>query len=147
MFLGQKTEKTTELSTNVITHKLQIKWENPKYITKKQADEIFSQIADKEKATVTFINTKNSTFFEFYKRDIKISKLDSEKADFEDILFRAWLTEGQKEEVRQIWKKEKKRKRKLPFEFWKMWLILWKIESRKKKNMKQSLEIEEKKLV
>lgn len=112
MFLGQKTEKTTELSTNVITHKLQIKWENPKYITKKQADEIFSQIADKEKATVTFINTKNSTFFEFYKRDIKISKLDSEKADFEDILFRAWLTEGQKEEVRQIWEERKKEKKK-----------------------------------
>ena len=113
MFLGEKNEnkKNMELSTNVITHKLQIKWENPKYITKKQADMIFEQIADKEKATVTFINPKNSTFFEFYKRDIKISKLDEEKADFEDILYRFWLTESQKEEVREIWDLRKKEKK------------------------------------
>ena len=113
MFLGEKNEnkKNMELSTNVITHKLQIKWENPKYITKKQADEIFSQIADKEKATETFINPKNSTFFEFYKRDIKISKLDEEKADFEDILYKYWLTESQKEEVRDIRELRKKEKK------------------------------------
>lgn len=113
MFLGEKTEKkqTTELSTDVITHKLQIKWENTKYITKKQADEIFEKIADKEKATISFISEKNSTFVEFYKRDIKISKLDSEKADFEDFLYRYWLTESQKEEVREIWDLRKKEKK------------------------------------
>ena len=57
------------------------------------------------------INPKNSTFFEFYKRDIKISKLDEEKADFEDILYKYWLTESQKEEVRDIRELRKKEKK------------------------------------
>lgn len=114
MFLWEKTEiKTnTELSTDVITHILEVKWEEPKYIKKKQAEAIFSQIADKNKATISFYNEKNLTFLEFYKRDIKLKKLDTEKSNFEDILFRAWLTESQKEEVRQIWEERKKEKKK-----------------------------------
>lgn len=113
MFLGEKTEnkKSTELSTDVITHKLKIKWEEPKFITKKMADKIFEQLTNKDLKTVTLINEKTSTYIQKYKTEIELISLDGENSDFEDFLYKYWLNERQKSEVREIWDLRKKEKK------------------------------------
>lgn len=113
MFLWEKTEKkkNTELSTDVITHKLKIKWEGIRYITQEFAKEIFHQIIDNSKQTITIVNPKTFTFITKYKSEVEIIKLDDENSDFEDFLYRYWLTESQKEEVREIWDLRKKEKK------------------------------------
>lgn len=113
MFLWDKTEKkkSTELSTDVITHKLKIKWEGTRYITQEFAKEIFAQIKDGSKQTITIVNPKTFTFITKYKSEVDVMKLDDENSDFEDFLYRYWLTESQKEEVRDIWEMRKKEKK------------------------------------
>lgn len=91
-----------EISTEVITHKLKIKWENPKYITNKQAEFVFNQLIDKNTKMVTWINTQNKTYIQRYKTDVELIVLDDETRDIEDLLFLSWLSEQQKEDIRQI---------------------------------------------
>lgn len=118
MFLGQKSEtkKNNELSTDVITHKLKIKWEPTKYITSKFAQELFAQIADPSKQTISIVNPKNFTYITKYKSEIELICLDWENSDFEDFLYKYWLTESQKEEVRDI--RELRKKEKKPRTNW-----------------------------
>ena len=110
MFLEDKKTKN-ELSADVITHKLKIKWEWVRYITYKLTQELFAQIADNSKQTITIINPKNLTYIIKYKSEIEIVPLDWENSDFEDILYKNWLSERQKEEVREIWDLRKKEKK------------------------------------
>lgn len=110
MFLEDKKPKN-ELSADVITHKLKIKWEWVRYITYKFAQELFAQIADNSKQTITIINPKNLTYITKYKSEIEIVPLDWENSDFEDFLYKYWLSERQKEEVREIWEMRKKEKK------------------------------------
>ena len=110
MFLEDKKSKN-ELSADVITHKLKIKWEWVRYITYKFAQELFAQIADNSKQTITIVNPKTFTYITKYKSEIEIVPLDWENSDFEDILYRFWLSERQKEEVREIWDLRKKEKK------------------------------------
>lgn len=110
MFLEDKKTKN-ELSADVITHKLKIKWEWVRYITYKLTQELFAQIADNSKQTITIINPKNLTYIIKYKSEIEIVPLDWENSDFEDILYKYWLTESQKEEVRDIRELRKKEKK------------------------------------
>lgn len=110
MFLEDKKTKN-ELSADVITHKLKIKWEWVRYITYKLTQELFAQIADNSKQTITIINPKNLTYIIKYKSEIEIVPLDWENSDFEDLLYRYWLTEGQKDEVREIRNLRKKERK------------------------------------
>ena len=110
MFLEDKKPKN-ELSADVITHKLKIKWEWTKYVTKKFAESLFEQILDQTKQTITIINPKTLAYVTKYKSEIELIPLDWENSDFEDILYRFWLTESQKEEVREIWDLRKKEKK------------------------------------
>jgi len=110
MFLEDKKTKN-ELSADVITHKLKIKWEWTKYVTKKFAESLFEQILDQTKQTITIINPKTLAYVTKYKSEIELIPLDWENSDFEDILYRFWLTESQKEEVREIWDLRKKEKK------------------------------------
>lgn len=110
MFLEDKKTKN-ELSADVITHKLKIKWEWVRYITYKLTQELFVQIADNSKQTITIINPKNLTYIIKYKSEIEIVPLDWENSDFEDLLYRYWLTEGQKDEVREIRNLRKKERK------------------------------------
>lgn len=110
MFLEDKKPKN-ELSADVITHKLKIKWEWVRYITYKFAQELFEQIADNSKQTITIVNPKTFTYITKYKSEIEIVPLDWENSDFEDFLYKYWLSERQKEEVREIWEMRKKEKK------------------------------------
>ena len=110
MFLEDKKTKN-ELSADVITHKLKIKWEWTKYVTKKFAESLLEQILDQTKQTITIINPKTLAYVTKYKSEIELIPLDWENSDFEDILYRFWLTESQKEEVREIWDLRKKEKK------------------------------------
>lgn len=102
--------KNTELSNDPITHKLKIKGEWVKYIGKKLAENIFYQLADKKNSTITIANPKTLTFITKYRSEVDLIPLDRESADFEDQLYLAWLTESQKEKVRDIWDSRKKNK-------------------------------------
>ena len=110
MFLEDKKTKN-ELSADVITHKLKIKWEWVRYITYKLTQELFAQIADNSKQTITIINPKNLTYIIKYKSEIEIVPLDWENSDLEDLLYKYWLTESQKDEVRDIWNLRKKERK------------------------------------
>ena len=113
MFLWFKSQekKSTELSADVITHKLKIKWEWTKYVTKKFAESLFEQISDQTKQTITIVNPKTLAYVTKYKSEIELIPLDWENSDFEDFLYRYWLTESQKDEVRDIWTLRKKEKK------------------------------------
>ena len=110
MFLEDKKTKN-ELSSDVITHKLKIKWEWTKYVTKKFAESLFEQILDQTKQTITIVSPKTLAYVTKYKSEIELIPLDWENSDFEDILYRFWLSERQKEEVREIWDLRKKEKK------------------------------------
>ena len=66
---------------------------------------------DQTKQTITIINPKTLAYVTKYKSEIELIPLDWENSDFEDILYRFWLTESQKEEVREIWDLRKKEKK------------------------------------
>lgn len=102
---------TKELSVDVITHKLKIKWEWVKYIWKKVAENIFNQLSDKNNSTITIANPNNLTYITKYRSEVDLIPLDKESKDFEDILYMSHLSEDQKEEVRDIWELRKKEKK------------------------------------
>ena len=110
MFLEDKKTKN-KLSTDVITHKLKIKWEWTKYVTKKFAESLFEQILDQTKQTITIVNPKTLAYITKYKSEIELVPLDWENSDFEDLLYKYWLTESQKDEVRDIWNLRKKERK------------------------------------
>ena len=110
-FKPQNEKKSTELSADVITHKLKIKWEWTKYVTKKFAESLFEQIADQTKQTITIVNLKTLAYVTKYKSEIELIPLDWENSDFEDLLYKYWLTESQKDEVREIRNLRKKERK------------------------------------
>ena len=110
-FKPQNEKKSTELSADVITYKLKIKWEWTKYVTKKFAESLFEQIADQTKQTITIVNPKTLAYVTKYKSEIELIPLDWENSDFEDLLYKYWLTESQKDEVREIRNLRKKERK------------------------------------
>ena len=110
-FKPQNEKKSTELSADVITHKLKIKWEWTKYVTKKFAENLFEQISDQTKQTITIVNPKTIAYVTKYKSEIELIPLDWENSDFEDLLYKYWLTESQKDEVREIRNLRKKERK------------------------------------
>lgn len=100
-----------ELSTELITHKLKIKWEWVKYITKKLAMDIFEQLSDKDKTSILISNPKTLLFITKYRSEVDLIPLDWETKSFEDTLYFSWLPEHKKEivrETRDLRKKENK---------------------------------------
>jgi len=108
--------KSKELSSELITHKLKIKWEWIKYISNKVAESIFNQLSDQSKNTITIANTKNFTYITKYRSEIDLVPLDKENSNFEDLLYSNWLTESQKDRVREI--RELRKKSKQPRTNW-----------------------------
>lgn len=111
MILKDKT--SSELSTEVITHKLKLKWENDKYISQKWAKHIYKQLEDETRSVIVISNPENFTYVTRYKSEVNLIPLDGEKRSFEDILFLSRLSESQKEIVRWIWEtrwKERKQR-------------------------------------
>jgi len=93
---------TQELSTEVITHKLKIRGQEVRYITKLLAESLYKQLENESKQTVTIKNSKTLTFMTKYKTEVEILPLDKEEGNIEDILYTAWLNELQKNQVREI---------------------------------------------
>lgn len=111
MFLENDKYIKAELSCDVITHKLKIKWEWIKYINKKLAEAIFTELADKEKTTITIANPKTLTYMIKYKSEVELIPLDKDTSDLEDLLYINSLTEYQKDRVREIWELRKKERK------------------------------------
>ena len=91
----------TQISTEIVTHKLKIKWEWTKYITRKVAESIFSQLTDSWN-TISIVNPQTLTYIQKYKSEVELSPLDNETQTLEETLATHWLTESQKEEVRNL---------------------------------------------
>lgn len=89
---------TQALSTDVATHKLKIKWMETKYITRKLAENIFAQILDESKSSITILNPENLTFISKYKNDVELIPLEWEERTIEDKL--VWLSDSKKEKIR-----------------------------------------------
>lgn len=119
--------KSNELSTEIITHKLKIKWEWVKYISKKFAQWIFWQLQDQTKNTVQIINPDTLTFITKYKSEVDLIKLDSESNELEDQLYLAWLKESQKERVRDI--RDNRKKNREPRTPWTLKIIITKVKN------------------
>lgn len=100
-----------ELSKDVITHKLKIKGQDVRYITKEMAKSLFKQLDDDSKKLVTIKNSKTLTFMSKYKSEVEILPLDWEDSNFEDKLYISGLSEFQKVKVREIWEGRKKEKK------------------------------------
>lgn len=110
-FKFKKINMSQELSTELITHKLKIKGEWVKYITRKFAENIYGQLIDKEKTNVIIANPKTLTFITKYKSEVDLIPLDKDSQSFEDTLYYSWLPEHKKElvrEARELRKKENK---------------------------------------
>lgn len=105
--------KSNELSTELITHKLKIKWEWIKYITKKLAENVFAQLQDQSKNTINIVNSKTLTFITKYKSEVDLIPLDAENKTFEDTIYTSWLSEIDKDKVRNIWDLRKKERKSL----------------------------------
>ena len=105
--------QSKELSTETITHKLKIKWEWIKYISKKMAENIYWQLIDKTTSTVVIANSQNFTYITRYKSEVDIMPLNEESKDFEYILFSFGLNESQKDKIREIWEIRKKENKSL----------------------------------
>lgn len=97
-----------DLSKDVITHILKIKWEWVKYISKNLAENIFLQLSDPTKKTIIIANTNNFTYIQKYRNELTLTLLDRESMDFESVLYFSWLSETKKEKIRQIWDTRKK---------------------------------------
>lgn len=99
---------STELSTKVITHRLFIKWEWIKFIDEDFAKQIFMQLADETKKTITIINPETLLFITKYRSEVQLSPLDEDNQSFEDKIQLSWLNLQQKERFRSIWNLRKK---------------------------------------
>lgn len=98
----------TQLSTEVFTHRLKIKWEWTKYITRKLAESIFTQLNDPNSKTVVISNPKTLTYFQKYKTEVELFELKGEERSFEDTLHEQWLNEAEKDYIRGLWSQRKK---------------------------------------
>ena len=98
----------TQLSTEIFTHRLKIKWEWVKYITRKLAEWIFEQLSDPNTKTVVISNPKTLTYFQKYKTEVELFELKWEERGFEDTLHHQGLRESDKEYIRWIWTQRKK---------------------------------------
>jgi len=99
---------TTNLSTEVFSHRLKIKWDNTRYITRNLAENIFLQLTDEEKKTIVIVNHKTLTYVHKYKSEVELTELVWEDKTFEDTLHHNWFKEHQKDYIREIWKQRKK---------------------------------------
>ena len=99
---------STEISTELITHKLILKGEGIKYIHKKLAENIFTQLADQNNKTITIVNPNTLLYLTKYRSEVSLIPLDEENKNIEDKLYLAWLKEDQKEKFRKIWSQRKK---------------------------------------
>lgn len=106
-----KDKKQSELSTEVITHRLNVKGEEDKYITKKWAEFIYRQLTDENKNVIVISNPESLTYITRYKSEVNLIPLDWEKRSFEDTLFLSNLSNSQKEMVREIWESRGKEKK------------------------------------
>ena len=91
---------TTQLSTELITHRVKIKGEGTRYITRKTAESIYSQLIDESTKTVNISNPDTLAYFSKYKTDIELYPLDSEERTLEDSLHFSGLKQAQKEQIR-----------------------------------------------
>ena len=101
----------TQLSTEVLTHRLKIKWEGTRYITRKLAEHIFQQLSDQNSKTVTISNPKTLTYFQKYKTEVELFELKVEERSFEDMLHNAGLKEHEKDYIRSVWEERKKERK------------------------------------
>lgn len=95
-----KYSMSKELSTELITHKLVIKWIWNRYITKKFAKTIYEQLTEDKYKTVKIINPKTLTFIEKYKNEVELYPLDDEEKSIEDKIALSWLSNSKKEQLR-----------------------------------------------
>ena len=95
-----KYSMSKELSTELITHKLVIKWIWNRYITKKFAKTIYEQLTEDKYKTVKIINPKTLTFIEKYKNEVELYPLDDEERSIEDKIALSWLSNSKKEQLR-----------------------------------------------
>jgi hypothetical protein len=102
-----------ELNTNIITHKLKIKWEWESYITKKNAENIFQQLTDPNKSHVIIANYETMTYITKFKSEVELINLKDDENNFEFILHKNWLKEHEKEKIRDIRKQRKKENKSL----------------------------------
>jgi hypothetical protein len=91
---------TTQLSTELITHRVKIKGEGTRYITRKTAEDIYSQLTDLNTKTVNIANDDTLAYFSKYKTDIELYPLDQEERTLEDSLHFSGLKQAQKEQIR-----------------------------------------------
>ena len=98
----------TQLSTEVFTHSLKIKWEWTRSISRKLAESIFMQLDDPDTKTVTIKNTNTLTYFQKYKTEVELRELKWEERSFEDTLHHAGLKDNEKDYIRELWKQRKK---------------------------------------
>lgn len=103
----------TELSTELITHKLQIRGEWVKYISKKMAENIYAQLTNKTETKIIISNPKTLTHITKYKSEVNLVELDRDSRSFEDTIYFSWLNEYQRDQVREIWEMRKKEKKSL----------------------------------
>ena len=92
----------TQRSTEVITHKLIIKWIGTRYIWKKFAENIFNQLNNPEQKVIIISNTETLTYFQKYKTDVELLLLDNETKDIEYLLYISNLSESKKDEIREV---------------------------------------------
>lgn len=101
------------LSTELITHKLKIKWEWTRLISRKLAENIFNQIIDKTRSTIEICNPHNLTYIQKYKSEVSLIPLEDEELTIEELIIVSWLSKSKQEEVRYICETRKKEKRKV----------------------------------
>lgn len=104
---------TTEITKEVITHILKIKWEWVKYISKILAENIFKQLSDPNKKTIIITNANNFTYIQKYRNELVLIPLDKDNKDFEYLLYASWLPEHTKDRIREIWDLRKKEHKSL----------------------------------
>ena len=101
----------TQLSTEIFTHSLKIKWEWIHYIKKELAKSIYEQLNDPNTKTVTISNPKTLTYFQKYKTEVELFELKVEERSFEDMLHNAGLKEHEKDYIRSVWEERKKERK------------------------------------
>lgn len=98
----------TQLSTQVFTHFLKIKWLKDRPVTEKFAKTIFDQLVDESNKTIRIVNPENLTYIQRYKNDVELIKLWDGDNILEDTMYSYWLSESDKERFRGIWTQRKK---------------------------------------
>jgi len=119
---------TTDISCDVITHRLKIKWMDVKYITYKTAQNIFDQIVNPDQSSVTILNPENLTFISKYKSDIELIPIEWMEKTAEDLIYSKWLSKSEKETLRIILEARKKDNQPIT-----EWIIINIIEAKFKK--------------